>query len=112
MGYRRYGKEWKQSNWETRSLNSGNIGWCLYPSHIETKAASSGLWNFIGSEDATYGAILEGPFLALWQGQFNRSVNVRLFVTPWTEAHQASLSHHHLPELAQTHVHRVGIMVG
>ena len=28
---------------------------------------------------------------------------VRLFATPWTAACQASL--HHLPELAQTHVH-------
>ena len=34
--------------------------------------------------------------------QFSR---VRLFATPWTAAHQASLSHHQLPELAQTHVH-------
>ena len=31
----------------------------------------------------------------------------RLFVTPWTTAHQASLVHHHLSEFAQTHVHRV-----
>ena len=75
MGYRRYGKGCKQRNCETKSSNSGNIGQCLYPSHIETKAASSGLWNFIGSEDATYGAILEGPFLALWQGQFSRSMS-------------------------------------
>ena len=30
-----------------------------------------------------------------------------LFVTPWTAAHQASLSHQH-SELAQTHVHWVG----
>ena len=33
--------------------------------------------------------------------------HVRLFATPWTAAHQASLVYHQLPELAQTHVHRV-----
>ena len=33
---------------------------------------------------------------------------VRLFVTPWTAAHQASLFLHHLPEFAQAYVHRVG----
>ena len=34
--------------------------------------------------------------------------HVRLFATPWTTARQSSLSvHHQLPELAQTHVHRV-----
>ena len=33
---------------------------------------------------------------------------VQLFVTPWTAARQASLVHHQLPELAQTHVCRVG----
>ena len=33
---------------------------------------------------------------------------VRLFMTPWTAACQASLSHHQFPELAQTHVHPVG----
>ena len=32
--------------------------------------------------------------------------HVWLFATPWTAAHQAS--HHQLPELTQTHVHRVG----
>ena len=32
---------------------------------------------------------------------------VQLFATPWTVAHQASLSHHHLPDLTQTHVHQV-----
>ena len=32
---------------------------------------------------------------------------VQLFATPWTAAHRASL-HHQLPELTQTHVHRVG----
>ena len=32
---------------------------------------------------------------------------VRLFATPWTAARQASLSHHQLPELTQTHVHQV-----
>ena len=31
----------------------------------------------------------------------------RLFATPWTAARQASLNHQ-LPELAQTHAHRVG----
>ena len=37
-----------------------------------------------------------------------RSLNpVQFFVTPWTAAHQASLSFT-LPELAQTHVHWVG----
>ena len=30
------------------------------------------------------------------------------FVTTWTAAHQASLAHHHLPELIQTHVRRIG----
>ena len=30
---------------------------------------------------------------------------VQLVVTPWTAACQASLVPHHLPELAQTHVH-------
>ena len=33
---------------------------------------------------------------------------VRLFLTPWTAACQASLSHHQLPEFTQTHVHWVG----
>ena len=33
---------------------------------------------------------------------------VWLFATPWTAAHQASLSYHQLPKLAQTHVHWVG----
>ena len=32
---------------------------------------------------------------------------VRLFATPRTAAHQASLVHHQLPESTQTHVHRV-----
>ena len=31
--------------------------------------------------------------------------HVQFFVTPWTAAHQASLVHHQLPELTQTHVH-------
>ena len=31
----------------------------------------------------------------------------RLFATPWTAACQASLVHHQLPELPQTHVHLV-----
>ena len=31
--------------------------------------------------------------------------HVRLFATPWTAALQASLVHHQLPELTQTHVH-------
>ena len=33
-------------------------------------------------------------------------IRVRLFATPCTAARQ--VSHHQLPELAQTHVHRVG----
>ena len=33
--------------------------------------------------------------------------HVRLFVTQYTTACQASLVHHHLPELVQTHVHWV-----
>ena len=33
---------------------------------------------------------------------------VRLFVSPWTAARQASLSRHYLPELAQTHIHWAG----
>ena len=33
--------------------------------------------------------------------------HIRLFETPWTSAHQASMSNQ-LPELVQTHVHRVG----
>ena len=32
---------------------------------------------------------------------------VQLFVTPWTAAHQASLSHHQLLEFTQTNVHWV-----
>ena len=32
---------------------------------------------------------------------------VRLFATPWTAARQVPV-HDQLPELAQTHVHRVG----
>ena len=32
---------------------------------------------------------------------------VQLCVTPWTAAHQASLSYHQLPEITQTHVHWV-----
>ena len=34
--------------------------------------------------------------------------HVRLFATPWTAAHQASLSITQLPEFTQTHVHWVG----
>ena len=34
--------------------------------------------------------------------------HVHLFATPWTAAHQVSLYIHQLPELVQTHVHRVG----
>ena len=33
---------------------------------------------------------------------------VQLFVIPWTTVCQASPVHHQLPELTQTHVHRVG----
>ena len=33
---------------------------------------------------------------------------VQLFATPWTAAHQASLSITNSPELAETHIHRVG----
>ena len=33
---------------------------------------------------------------------------VQLFATPWTAARQASLSHHRLPEIVQSHGHRVG----
>ena len=33
---------------------------------------------------------------------------VQLFASPWTAARQASLSITNSPELAQTHVHRVG----
>ena len=33
---------------------------------------------------------------------------VRVFATPWTAARQAFPVFHYLPELAQTHVHRVG----
>ena len=40
---------------------------------------------------------------------FQSLSRVRLFVTPWIAARQASLSvHHQLPEFTQTHVHRVG----
>ena len=31
--------------------------------------------------------------------------HIRLFVTPWTAACQASFVLHHLPELTQTHIH-------
>ena len=34
--------------------------------------------------------------------------HVRLFATPWTAPHQASLVHHQLSEPTQTHVHRLG----
>ena len=34
--------------------------------------------------------------------------HVQLFPTPWTAACQGFPVHHQLPELAQTHVHRVG----
>ena len=57
---------------------------------------------------------------AAWQVHAVRSVSkaiqfslvqllshVQLFATPWTAARQAFLSHHQLPELAQTCVHRV-----
>ena len=45
----------------------------------------------------------------LWNVVVVQSLScVQLFVTSWTSARQASLSFHHLPELAQTHVHRVG----
>ena len=33
---------------------------------------------------------------------------VQLFATPWATARQAFPVHHQLPELAQSHVHRVG----
>ena len=33
---------------------------------------------------------------------------VQLFATPWTATHQASLSITNSPELAETHIHRVG----
>ena len=39
--------------------------------------------------------------------QFSSLSCVWLFVTPWTAAHQASLSITQLPEFTQTHVHRV-----
>ena len=38
---------------------------------------------------------------------FSRSVVSDPLGPPWTAARQASLSHHQLLELAQTHVHRV-----
>ena len=37
-----------------------------------------------------------------------QSLSVANFSTPWTAAHQASLAHHHLPKLIQTHVRRIG----
>ena len=48
---------------------------------------------------------------SLWFVVFFSSVqslsHVRLFVTPWIAAHQASLSINNSPEFTQTHVHRV-----
>ena len=41
------------------------------------------------------------------QQQQQQLSHVRIFVTPWTAVHKASLSFS-LPEFAQTHVHRVG----
>ena len=48
----------------------------------------------------------------LWSTSSVQSLSrVRLFATPWTVAHQASMPgfpvHHQFPELAQTHVHQV-----
>ena len=42
-----------------------------------------------------------------WEWKWKFLSHVRLFATPWTAAHQASLSNHQLLELAQTHVHQV-----
>ena len=43
-----------------------------------------------------------------WFSSLQLLSRVRLFVTPWTPAHQASLSHHQLPDFTQTYVHWVG----
>ena len=44
-----------------------------------------------------------------WQGLLVQSLSrVRIFVTPWTTARHGLPVHHQLPELTQTHVHRVG----
>ena len=51
-----------------------------------------------------------GVYLSLRAADKSVSVQslscVQLFATPWTAGRQASL-YHQLPELAQTHVHRV-----
>ena len=44
----------------------------------------------------------------LWVCRSVQSLSrIRLFATPWTAAHQASLSHHQYAELAQIHVPQV-----
>ena len=42
-----------------------------------------------------------------WKVKVKLLSRVQLFVTPWTAARQASFVHHQLPEITQTHVHRV-----
>ena len=50
----------------------------------------------------------EGVAAVWWMLSSVQLSHVWLFATPWTATHQASLVYHQLPELAQTHVHRVG----
>ena len=49
----------------------------------------------------------EGVAAVWWMLSSVQLSHVWLFATPWTATHQASLVYHQLPELAQTHVHRV-----
>ena len=55
--------------------------------------------------------VWEPAFLSRLTAVFAAAVQslnrVSLFATPWAAAHQASLVLHHVPEPAQTHVHRV-----
>ena len=53
-------------------------------------------------------AKLESGLIRLSSVPFSQLSRVRLFATPWTTARQVSLSITNSPELAQTHLHRVG----
>ena len=57
-------------------------------------------------------SVFPGKLMLLWTSQYICSVQsltcVQLLATPWTAAHQASLSITISPSFAQTYVHQVG----
>ena len=57
---------------------------------------------------ATFGIKTAKDLTLFWFCSVQSFTRVRLFATPWTSACQASLSHHPLLELTQTHVHWLG----